>query len=280
MADRGTAVYFPDTLGELLLLARREPDALIYSGGTFILNQRVGRFADLPPAVISLQDVEELKRVSRSERYLEIGAALPIRDILALGRSNVPECLYSALRMIGPSAVASLATLGGNIAVPGRVLTSVPVLSLLDARVELRRQGASRWLAVSRVHRPNGNLELAESEVITRVRIPLQPWSIEVFRRFGSELAPESEPLSFCGLARTSNRIIEEIRIIGSAGLPAPLRDRDVESELVGRRIPLAERDISTAVEVYQTLGTGLTPIQRDRFVRLVQWFLLNLPAS
>lgn len=277
MADDAPLVYFPETLGELLQIYRREADALIYAGGTFILSQRAGRFVDLPPTVISLQDVEELQRVSRTERYVELGATVPVRQIIRLGDGNIPAALYAALRHIGPPAVTGLATLGGNLAVPGRIMTGVPVLTLLDARVELRRQGGSRWLPVGRLHRADGSLDLQPREVITRLRVPLYPWTTQLFRRFGSELAPDSNPLTFCGVARASNRIVEELRIIGSTGHPRMLRNKSMEAELVGRRLPLPEREVAQAVEAYGEPDDELSPIQRDRFRRLVQWLLLNL---
>ncbi|MFW5684620.1 MAG: FAD binding domain-containing protein [Spirochaetota bacterium] len=277
MAADGINVYFPETLGELLQIHRREPEALVYAGGTFILGQRAGRYVALPPAVISLQEVEELRRVARTERYVELGATVPIRQILQLGEHNVPASLHEALRHIGPPAVTGLATVGGNLAIPGRLMTSVPVLTLLDSRVELRRQGGSRWLPVGRFHRADGSLDLQPFEIITRVRVPLYPWTTQVFRRFGSELAPDSSPLTFCGLARANNRILEELRIVGSTGLPPLLRNKSIEAELVGRRLPLAERDVNQAVEAYENPDEELSPIQRDRFQRLIHWFLLNL---
>lgn len=276
MAD-GVTVYFPETLGELLQIYRREPDSLVYGGGTFILSQRVGRFVDLPPSVISLQEVEELRRVARSERYVELGAMVPIRQIIRLGENNVPRALHEALRHIGPPAVTGLATLGGNLSVAGRIMTAVPVLTLLDCRVELRRQGGSRWLPVGRLHRADGSLDMQPFEIVTRIRVPLYPWTTQVFRRFGNELAPDSSPLTFCGLARANNRILEELRLIGSAGQPPMLRNKSMEAELVGRRLPLSERDVRTALESAGSPDEELSPIQRDRFRRLLQWFLLGL---
>ena len=275
-ADR-IKVYFPETLGELLQVHRKEPEALVYAGGTFILSQRSSRFVELPPTVISLQDVEELKRISRTERYVELGSMVPIRQIIGLGDSNIPKALHDALRHIGPPAVTGLATLGGNLAVPGRVMTGVPVLTLLDARAELRRQGGARWLPVGRIHRADGSLDLHENEVITRIRIPLYPWTTQVFRRFGSELAPDSNPLTFCGLVRANNGIVEDLRIIGSAGHPQLLRNKSMETELVGRRLPLPEREVQQAVDAYGDSDEALSSIQSDRFRRLVQRFLLNL---
>ena len=278
MEDRIPKVYYPDTLSELLQLHRRSPTALLYAGGTYILSQRPGRFLELPSIVLSIQDVEELRRVSRTERMIELGAGMTIAEILQLGQQNIPPALYGALGSIGPPAVRGIATIGGNLAVPARLMTAVPVLMLLDARIELRRHGGVRWLPLSRVHLPDGRLDFKPGEVITRIRVPLQPWSGELFRRFGTELSPESEPLTVCGLVRVSNGIVEEIRLNGTASGRILLRSRTMEAELVGRRIPLSHRDVESAGEAFGELPTQLTDIQRDRFMRLLKWFLLNIP--
>lgn len=274
---RTSTVSFPDTLGELLGLRRRSPDALLYAGGTYLLSHRSGRFLDLPSEVISIQDVEELQRVSRTERVIEFGAGVTVDQALRLGERHIPRALYTALSTIGPPAVRGLATLGGNLAVPARLMTLVPILSLLDARMELRRSGGSRWIPVSRFHLSDGTMDLRTGEIVTRVRIPRQQWSTQMFRRFGNELSPESDPLTVCGLARISNGIVEEIRLNGTASGRVLLRSRTMEAELVGRRIPLSLRDVNTARDEFGELPSALTTLQRDRFSRLLAWFLLNV---
>ena len=273
-----TRVIYPATVPELLQAYRREPSALIFAGGTFLLSQRPGRFVTLPTTVLSLQGIDEMRRISRSERNLELGAAVPLQSILRLGTQNLPAALQEALHHIGPPAVRGLATLGGNLAIPGRLMTAAPVLALLDARVEIRRHGNARWVPAVRLHGSDGSIDIEPGEVIARVRVPLYPWNVQAFRRFGSLMAPQSHPLAFCGLARLSNNILEELRVVGSTGQTEMLRYKEIESELVGRRLPLAEREIRVAVDAFGESGT-LDTIQRDRFQRLIQWFLLNLQS-
>ncbi len=275
MAD--PTIHFPGSLGELLQIRKRHPEAPVYAGGTFLLAQRSARFVSLPPHLITLQDVDELHRITRTERYLEFGAAVSVRELLQLGSGNVPGALRDALGHVGPPAVAGLATVGGNLAISGRLMTLVPVLALLDTRVEARRQGRSRWIAAGRVHRTDGTVDLGVDEVFTRVRVPLSSWTKQVFRRFGSELAPDSDPLTFCGLVRSSNQILEEIRIVGSAGTPQLIRDKSMEAELVGRRVPLSNREVRQALELFGEPDGDLSAIQRVRMRRLVKWFLLGL---
>jgi len=275
--DRETVVRSPVTMGELLQLWRRSPDALLYAGGTYILSHRRARFVSLPVLVISLQNVEDLKRVARTERMIELGAAMTISEVLQLGSHNIPRVLYSALSSIGHRGIHGLATLGGNLAIPGRLMTSVPALVLLDARLELRRAGSSRWIPVSRFHTAEGTLDLRPGEIISRIRVPYQPWSGQMFRRFGYELSPESEPLTVCGLVRVKDGIVEEVRFTGTAGARIMLRSRDMEAEMVGRKLPLSIREVESAREVFGPLPDSLTGMQRERFNRLLSWFLLNL---
>lgn len=270
-------IYFPKSLGELQQVRRRHPEGMLYAGGTFLLSQRASRYVSLPPLLITLQEVDELHRVSRTERHLEFGAAVPIRQLLDLGTANVPPALHEGLRHVGPPAIAGLATVGGNLAIPGRIMTTVPVLTLLETRVELRRPGRTRWVPAGRIHRPDGSLDLLEGETITRLRVPLTPWTHQVFRRFGSELAPGSDPLTFCGLMRSGNRILEEIRLVGSAGTARLIRNKNMEAELVGRRLPLNAREVHQALELFGEPDSDLSALQRARMRRLVKWFLLGL---
>jgi CO/xanthine dehydrogenase FAD-binding subunit len=227
--------------------------------------------------VISLQNVEELRRVARTERMIELGAGMTIAQILQLGRQNIPPALHSALSSIGHRGIHGLATLGGNLSIQARLMTSVPVLMLLDARIELRRQGGARWLPVSRFHLAEGNVDLKPGEIVTRVRIPLNPWTGQMFRRFGNELSPESEPLTVCGLVRIKNGIVEEVRLSGTASAHTLLRSRSMEAEMVGRRVPLSAREVQSANEAFGPLPESLTSLQSDRFIRLLSWFLLHL---
>lgn len=270
-------IRHPDSLGELLQIRRRWPDALLYAGGTYILSHRRGRFLKLPDRVISLQNVEELHRVSRTERMVELGAGMTLSEVLQFGGHIIPGVLQAALMSIGHRGIHGIATIGGNLAVPARLMTSVPVLVLLDARLELRRQGGSRWIPVVRFHTSDGGLDLRSGEVITRIRVPLQQWSGQMFRRFGNELSPGSEPLTVSGLVRIKNGIVEEVRLNGTASGRTMLRSRIMESEVVGRRVPLSSREVQSARDAFGELPESLTGIQRERFDRLLSWFLHNL---
>ena len=279
--ENAPQIFFPDTVSDLIHLRRAMADALIYAGGTYILKNNGAATAALPPRIISLQEIEELDRVSRTERHLEVGSMVSIKRLLMIGRHVVPRALYDALEQIAPPGVKNLATLGGNLCIAERNMTASPVLQLMDAALELRRHGSTRWIHASRFRLPDGSLDLVDGDVLTRIRIPLDAWNIQEFRRFGTEYSPDTNPLSFCGLARINKSIIEDVRLSFSSFAPGNVRNRDVEADLIGRKLPVSERDIESLVGRYEEALENSTaisdPFQRKRALRLTWWFLNRL---
>ncbi|MDR1597168.1 MAG: FAD binding domain-containing protein, partial [Treponema sp.] len=83
-------VFFPTTLPELFSAWARFPDAVPFAGGTELLRNQGKQVLNLPRNILSLDQLDELHRITRTERYLEIGAMVKISDIIRLGKT-VPE---------------------------------------------------------------------------------------------------------------------------------------------------------------------------------------------
>ena len=138
-------IFQPATLSELLSVLQDNPGAVRSAGGTYIMSKQRGvRYPDLSSVIISLDRIEELRRIARSERYIDIGATASIASVLEIGSKIVPKVLSAALRTIGYRPIRNQATLGGNVCVPESRMTAFPVLLLLDAQLELRRANRSK----------------------------------------------------------------------------------------------------------------------------------------
>ncbi|MDR1625421.1 MAG: FAD binding domain-containing protein [Spirochaetia bacterium] len=283
-AREETTVFFPQTLGDLLAIRKQRPDATPVAGGTWLLRNQGSRFLKLPKALISLSAIEELHRIGRSESRIDIGACVPINRILAAGKNILPQILLDTLESIGTPGIRSLATLGGNICIQGRSMSTHPALHILDARLELRRAGGSRWVPATN-SRLDGKLLMAPDEVLTRIRIPLENWNIQLFRRIGPDTVLGLEDmLVFTAIARTSRAIITDLRFaIGSNHLNI-YRSRDLETHLVGRKIPLPAREIAAFLQTLETnledKQPGLSEFIRGRSRSLIGRILSNLPPD
>jgi CO/xanthine dehydrogenase FAD-binding subunit len=233
----------------------------------------------LPQEVISLQWVEELKRVSRTDRYVEVGAGCSLARIVEIGRNVLPGSFVQAFSTLTPMGVTALATIGGNLGVPEHVMTGYPLVLAADSRIELRRHGNSRWIPAGRLRDENGELNLEPGEIVSRIRLPLESWNVQVFASFGRPYIRESEPVVFVGLAKTDSGVVDDFRMVFSAHDRVLFRDRELEAELVGRRSPLPAREAqgftrriaSIIAEDGSAVGARLSSLQRRRVMGSVR---------
>ncbi len=263
-------IYHPRSLGELLQLRRRRPGVSILAGGTYLMGATLGGSGRLDRDLISLESVEEMHRLARSDRYLEIGAAATLDSVLQAFGSELPPHLRRVLSDIGPLGVRSAATLGGNLCVPDRLTTAVPALAISDARIELRRSGAARWLRVENLRNNGSGLDLRPGEVLTRIRIPRQTWTGYRYQQFGSPYSPVPPYLLFIGVYRSYRRILDTIRIIFASRQNALIRSVQWERDVAGTRLPLSEEQIQSALEDGSPLAQtdairGSLPFETER---------------
>jgi CO/xanthine dehydrogenase FAD-binding subunit len=282
MADMiSPRVFIPKTMQELLALYKRYPSALLWSGGTAIegLMQEHPRNREVK-TIISIPSVEEMNRISRSERYLEIGAAVSYNKILQVGRHVLPKALAGALLSVRPQSLRNLATIGGNVAVKGMRLNIFPVLLLLDARVELRREGKSRWINVQRMLDRSGALNMGEGELIARFRIPFEDRELDIFRQIGSPFRNRRTAFLFSAQGKMMKGILSDFRCAIGTYSPFVIRNLEMEAFLTGKKLPLGRKEREDAALMMGKSikeSPGISSFQRERGIELFHDFLEKL---
>ncbi|MBI9102121.1 MAG: FAD binding domain-containing protein [Spirochaetales bacterium] len=274
MSDNILHIYTPESLNSLITLYHKFPQALLYAGGTEIMRNLGTR--ELSGEIISLEGVPELDHISRTESYLEIGSCVSLNRLLGIGRHVLTPALNQAISSIGTTVTRNFATLGGNLSMRERWMYLIPVMLLLDVRVEIRRQGNTSWLSMVKYLEKAPHL--ACDELITRFRIPLETWNIQEYRRFSSVDFGKSNNLTFCGIANVQKGYIQRFRLALGAHGSLIIRNREVENTLEGKKLPLNSRDIQPMKELLdQTLANvkpPLTSIQKKLASRSVLWFI------
>lgn len=238
----------------------------------------------LEPEIIALAGIEDLKKISRSERYLEIGSMASISKILETGASFAPDLFQKCLRSIGYLPTRNKATLGGNINIAELRASTFPVLTVLEAQIELRSTTRSRWISISRFVNPDGTLNRNNDEICTRIRVPTGGWNIQEFRGGESGLAQTNWSISFCGIAETRKGVLSDFRFcFGSMGKTL-LRSREIEATLTSRKIPIGSRDreetrdqLALAIE---SLTPGLSGAQARTAQKYLDSFLRRINAE
>lgn len=261
-------IHYPKDLPETLEAMARHPGALLYAGGTDILREQGGRALSLPPVVICIHALPELRRAGLTERFLEIGACVSLVEALELGDSALPSLLAQALQGVGTPAIRNLATIGGNLACRERFMDLWPALACLDALAELRDRGGSTWMNVNRLCTPDGKPAFPEGGLLTRIRVPLERWDAATIRKVGSRDYPGPDTAVFALAARAEKGILSEFRL-AFAGERA-LRLRDIEARIIGRSLPLSERERASFGAEYREAASVLPESLALQFGTLV----------
>jgi len=239
-------VFSPYNLAELFLFWNKHPDAVLCSGGTDLLRGQTERLFRLPPNLISLDKIEELKKMNRTERYLEIGAAVCLSDILRLGKI-VPEALATIINSIGNPRIRNLATIGGAIMSSHRYSDLHALLMAQDATYELKSTSNARWISATKFVASGSELLQKERTLISRIRIPLTAWSYMFHKKIGHIHRDDPEGGTFLLLCNIDKKIITELRMIFVGAVI--IRFKDLETNLVGQSIPLGEKNIETLLK-------------------------------
>jgi len=241
-------VFFPNSFQELFSSWNSNPDAVLCAGGTEHIRNQNSRIPAPQRKIISLDSIEELQKISRTERYLEIGSMAKLSQIINLGKI-VPEVLIRCLENIAGPQIRSQATIGGNICNPSvRLDASAPMIAL-DAQYELRSAQSVRWVSASRFSSQPGPLSLAGQECLTRIRVPLEPWTFAWYRKLNFSLASRHGGCILL-ILRNQKDILTDIRVLYSS--QAILREKDAESMLKGKHLPLDHRDASAFVDAWK----------------------------
>ncbi|MFP3043030.1 FAD binding domain-containing protein [Treponema primitia] len=243
-------VFFPSSLPELFSAWTRFPDAVPFAGGAELLRNQGKQVLSLPRNILALEQLDELHRITRTERYLEIGAMVKISEIIRLGKT-VPEALTQSLLNIASPQMRNLITIGGNICNPFRRLDAAAPLVALDARFELRTADEIRWVSASRFSTLPGPLALNPQELLTRIRIPLEQWQYSLYKKFSDQYPVDESGGGAVFMARIQKNILTDLRMVFAGQIV--LRDKNSETVLVGKQLPLDRRDAVHFSELWKT---------------------------
>lgn len=235
-------VAAPQTLAEAIAVLKRRPDAIPWAGGTLLLGHEDGNRQDRPLSILDLGGIPELRAVARTDRYLELGACVTLASILELPANLPLEPLRTAARLVGTATVRNLATIGGNVAAKDSFMTCFAALACMDAAVELRDPSGTRWVSIHVLVDADGKPSLPPGTLISRLRVPVSPWDAAAIRPVGEPASGDRFAPTFAATARFEKETISELRILTAAR--RLVRDRGFELSLVGKRLPLSQKDV------------------------------------
>ncbi|MDA3956434.1 FAD binding domain-containing protein [Oceanispirochaeta sp.] len=257
MENRPFHVHVPSNMTELLNLYNKAPSSLLMAGATHLMNHTFCKEAE-HYNILSISQLDELKKISRTERYADLGSCVSINTMIESSVILSSSLLKETLHQMGPNPIRNAATIGGNLCIPDRRMDLFPVLLLLDARLELRhiirkKNGRasykSRWIHINTFLSADGKPALGVGEILTRIRIPYYDGGFHFHRKVNIK---DNDFFTINALASLEKGILSDIRLAFTNGGLNVLRSRDLEANLLGRRFPLVRKDLN---EIMQNLN-------------------------
>ncbi|HZJ87759.1 MAG TPA: FAD binding domain-containing protein [Sphaerochaeta sp.] len=286
---RSPLVYTPRTLGELATLIGRHPQATLWAGGTHLMRKTNFYPSGQTENIIDIAEIEELKRITRTDRYVEIGALVTASQLLSAGRLLLPALLQETLRTLGTQVVRRRVTVGGALAVADLRYSLPTALAVLPATVEVKRykegKVSTHWITASKLYDSEGALTLTEGRfLITRVRIGLEFGDFQRMMRFGDPVRNPKE----CGIvafhAKREQNGLSKAQICFNFPTKAFHISRDLESKLAGSALPIHPDKVNTfshelAGELKKTHPT-VSDLQLERARRVFEALLHELSGQ
>ncbi|HEX7574093.1 MAG TPA: xanthine dehydrogenase small subunit, partial [Bacteroidota bacterium] len=166
----GQRYFRPVTLNEACRALAEFPGACVIAGGTDVA-LRVTKRHEVLGTVIDLGAVPDLRQVSASEEGLQIGAGVPLADLLPLLDGKYPA-LAETLSLFASRQIRNLATLGGNIGTASPVGDMSPVLIASGASVILQSVRGTRQVTLDGFFTGYRKTLREPDELILALRIP------------------------------------------------------------------------------------------------------------
>lgn len=194
----------PANLAQALhLLQDTDQDVMALAGGQSLMPMMNFRLA-APDVLVDLNDLEELRGVSRAGDHVRIGAMtryaeLAASDVIA---ANLP-LVARALPEIAHSAIRNRGTIGGSVALADPAAEMPALLLALDGEIELANAQQTRSVMADEFFLGLYETDRQAEEIITAISVPVQQGQFgfhEIARRHGD--------YAMAGVALTVNQAV------------------------------------------------------------------------
>src|ERR1700746_2042896 len=232
----------PGTLSAVLSLLAEEPGAWMpIAGGTDLMVQySAGRLPSRK--LVSIWNLSELRRVEVTPSEIRIGAGCTYTD---LRQHEVVDrefaLLAGAARWTGGIANQNRGTLGGNIVNGSPAADSLPALLVYEAELLLVSAKGERRVRYASFHTDYRKTQLAPDELIRAICVKKRFSEYYAHaRKVGARNAQAISKICLAALGRIAKGVVEDIRLAMGSVATVPLRLRETESLLKGKRIDRA----------------------------------------
>jgi CO/xanthine dehydrogenase FAD-binding subunit len=225
-------VLVPESLEEALDALARVPDATVLAGGTDAMVE-VNFGHRRPTSVVSISRIAALKGWQHDliDATVRIGAGVTYTELMEQTLASLVPALAEAARTVGSPQIRNAGTIGGNLGTCSPAGDALPVLSALDATVELASANGRRQLSIHDFMVGVKRTAIEPGEIIVATTVPVLAGG-QCYAKVGVRNAMV---ISTASAAIVTDPEARFVRIALGAVGPTIIRARDAESWVVDR---------------------------------------------
>jgi xanthine dehydrogenase iron-sulfur cluster and FAD-binding subunit A len=255
-------IHYPETLYDLHNLVKAEGTYDFYSGRIHRNIDSEREFYHLPDEIIFLDRIEDLKKINRSETYIDCGSTLSFDALLSKAEHLLPPLYVKTLKEYYNPALLCCTTPAGII-YSGLLPTPLSLLSnVIEVSYEIRRLKTHRWRSVTAVNHwiyhnqiyKNDRYELQSGDVILRMRIPANNWGHIRLRKINLG----EKALYLAMTVDIARNYISNFRLSFALEGGQLYRDREREAHVTGRTISSSGKEVRILAQATaEQIGNG-----------------------
>ncbi|MFH1701587.1 MAG: xanthine dehydrogenase family protein subunit M [Candidatus Zixiibacteriota bacterium] len=253
--------YRAGSVEDACRLLEELPNSCILAGGTDLVVD-IDSGLRLAENIISISDLEELRKIYRQDNSIIIGAGCTAAEIEKSPQVNehMPELSRMVVKFASPQ-IRNRATIAGNICSAVPCGDFPPVLISLGAEVELASVNGRRKVPLEKYFVGNRQTIRKENEILTRIIIPMKPPNAAGnYQKFRRRAANSLAVASVAAYIETDGNVCRESRIVMGSVAPIPLVARKAGESLAGKRIN--DNAISSAAQIASDEAMPITDLR------------------
>jgi xanthine dehydrogenase FAD-binding subunit len=224
---------------------------VLLAGGTDLLV--LGKDGKVPRGTwIDLRRIADFHGIDRQDGYVRMGSLATYAQSLRSPLLRDFAAVVEGAREVGSPQIRSKGTYAGNCANASPAGDGLPGLYVHDARIVLMKVGGeTRELPIQDFILGVRKTALASDEVISEIRLPVEPGRRSAFVKLGTREAMAIAKVSVAAAARLDGETLRDVRIALGAAAPTVVRAKETERLLEGR--PLSAGLLAEACKLVQT---------------------------
>ena len=242
--------HTPSSVSEAIsLLSQYGEDGRLISGGTALVTMMKQSLV-LADHLISLRGIPGLDNIWLESDGVHIGALVNHRaiEMSPVIREHIP-LLSEIYGHVATVRIRNQATVGGGLAHGDPAQDPPPGLIVMNAKVKLESHEGSRTLPVADLFRDYYETNIAQSEVLTEVVVPLLPPNASgIYLRYTPQTADDYPTVAVAAVAVMEDEVCRDIALALGATGPTPIQAISLQSALQDQ--PITANTIKETAEL------------------------------